>query len=94
LAPFTIPVRFDLFPAWKDAVLEDVELQEKAADRLVQYINEGRAHGRNGQAPIRIEAEKITIAPHVGKVGSLGPTGGGSVVYGIRVSLEVEVSVA
>lgn len=77
-------ITLDLYPAWKDALLEDLELQEKACERLVAYINEGRTYSTTtGQAPVSVSAEKIEVQG--GRVGH--------VVWGVRLTIPVEIEV-
>lgn len=77
----------DLFPAWEGAVLEDWDLQERACDRLVEYINKGFAHNagrtRAGSAPLRVQAERIEI----------GGASAGAVKYGVRLAVPVEMEI-
>lgn len=34
-------VEFEWFPPWKEELAEDIKLQERAAQRLVDYFNNG-----------------------------------------------------
>jgi hypothetical protein len=52
-----IPIEIQLFPAWDGAVAEDEALQEKAAQRLSDYINGGNT--RINGVGLRLFAEPI-----------------------------------
>lgn len=74
-------VEFEWFPAWKDALTEDESLQEKAADRLAEYLNNGELW-MNGKR-LRLAAAETTRKTK-SKEGS----------FGVRYSIEVDVKVS
>lgn len=40
-------------PPWEGNLKEDSDLQQKAAERLAKYVNEGKLHnGRSGNRPV------------------------------------------
>lgn len=80
--PMDIEYAIELHPAWKDALLEDEDLQEKAAERLAAYINEGRSWlGRTGPEA-KMTAEVIKVAPGTSRI-----------TYGLLLKIQLRLEV-
>lgn len=74
----------DWVPAWDGAVREDRQLQEKAAERLAEYLNQGRVFtSDNKQLKLHAETNRINRSNVVGA----------PVEFGVRIVVNFDVEV-